>query len=78
MRTLNMHEFQIFPNAPITEAILDIKVELPKNANLNIFDEFGKKIKDRFPDKKVRQLFQASFNLSPGKEEAKPIIPTGQ
>ena len=43
-----MNDFHIFPNAPITEAILDIKAKLPDGVGLNIFDEIPRKYKRPF------------------------------
>ena len=70
-----MNDFHIFPNAPITEAILDIKAKLPDGVGLNIFDEFQEKIKDRFKDRKTKHSFEAVLKFSPGKDESSPIIP---
>lgn len=70
-----MNDFHIFPNAPITEAILDIKAKLPDGVGLNIFDEFQENIKDRFKDRKTKHSFQAQLRFSPGKDELTPIIP---
>ena len=70
-----MNNFQTFPNAPITEAILDIKAKLPDGVGLNIFDEFQENIKDRFGDRKTKHSFQAEFRFSPGKDETTPLVP---
>ncbi len=70
-----MNDFQIFPNAPITEAVLDITAKLPDRKDLNIFDEFQENIKDRFGNRKTKHSFQAKFRFSPGKDEAPPIVP---
>lgn len=73
-----MNNFQIFPNAPITEAILDIKAKLPDGVSLNIFDEFQENIKDRFGDRKTKHSFKAEFRFLPGKDESTPIISKGK
>ena len=73
-----MNDFEIFPNAPITEAIFDIRAKLPDGSDLNIFQKFQENIKDRFEDRKIRHFFQAEFKLSPGKDESVPIIPKGK
>ena len=70
-----MNDFHIFPNAPITEAILDIKAKLPDRVGLNIFDEFQENIKDRFKDRKTKHSFEAVLKFSPGKDESSPITP---
>ena len=49
-----MNEYTVFPNAPITEALLDIRVELSKDINLETLEKFYDQndIKERFPVKK--------------------------
>ncbi|MBU2620913.1 MAG: TIGR04255 family protein [Proteobacteria bacterium] len=58
-----MSEYIIFPNAPIAEAILDIRVELPKDVTLDILEMFYDKIKDRYPEKQHRTEFSAGIRL---------------
>jgi uncharacterized protein (TIGR04255 family) len=70
-----MNNFEIFSNAPITEAILDIKAKLPDGVGLNIFDEFQENIKTHFGDRKTKHSFHAEFSFSPGKDETTPVVP---
>lgn len=70
-----MNDFHIFSNAPITEAILDIKARLPDGADLTIFDEFQENIKARYKDRKTKHSFETEFRFSPGKDETTPIVP---
>ena len=70
-------DYIVFPNAPITEAILDIRAELPDGVDLSTFEEFQENIKDRFQERKTRHSYQAEFKFTPGKEESAPIIPKG-
>ncbi|GJL77142.1 MAG: hypothetical protein NPINA01_01310 [Nitrospinaceae bacterium] len=49
-----MTSFERFPNAPIREAIIDIKVELPQEIILDDLEKFGNDIKSRYPEKKKR------------------------
>lgn len=72
-----MTNFQVFPNAPITEAILDIKAKLPDEVDLKSFEEFQKNIEDRFENRQTRHLIEAKFMFSPGKESL-PITPKGR
>lgn len=53
-----------FPNPPITEAILDIKVNLPKETNLERLLAFQDDIKAEFPTKKDRH--SGSFQIKTG------------
>lgn len=49
-----MDEFTVFPNAPITEAVLDIRAELPKEIKLEDLVVFQNFIRERFPEKRER------------------------
>lgn len=66
-----MSEYTVFPNAPITEALLDIRVQLPSGIDLDKLKTFHDPIKERFPLKEERISFEASFKVSP-KED--PIV----
>jgi uncharacterized protein (TIGR04255 family) len=63
--------YTVFPNAPITEALLDIRVQFPREIDLKKLEVFHQNIKDRFPDKKQRISFEAGLQLSP----EKPPVP---
>lgn len=60
-----MSEYIVFPNAPITEALLDIRVQLPENVDLKKLETFYDSVKDRFPQKQERISIQAGFQFSP-------------
>lgn len=70
-----MTDVHIFPNAPITEAILDIHAKLPDGVGLNIFDEFHENIKDRYTDRETKRSFRTRLSFSPGKDESISTIP---
>ncbi len=53
-----------YTNPPITEAIFDLRVNLPKETSLDTLLSFQNEIKDRFPTKKERHL--GSFEIKPG------------
>lgn len=59
-----MNEYTVFPNAPIVEALLDIRVELPEETTLAKLEEFHDKVKGRFPEKQQRIQFQAGVKVS--------------
>jgi uncharacterized protein (TIGR04255 family) len=69
-----MKEYPVFPNAPITEAVLDIKAKISDEITLETFEEFQAEIKDRFKERKTRHSFRADFPLSPGKDNITPPI----
>lgn len=57
-------EHEVFLNAPITEAIFDIRVELPKEVSLKELESFYLHIKERFPEKQERVSFRAGVEFS--------------
>ena len=68
-------EFQVFSNAPITEALLDIRVELPKEITLKEIELYHEHVKDRYPDKNERKSFRGGIIISVNGSEA--IQPSG-
>jgi len=60
-----LERYTVFPHAPLTEAILDIRVDLPKEVDLKQLETFHDPIKDRFSEKKQSSFFQTGFHLSP-------------
>jgi uncharacterized protein (TIGR04255 family) len=69
-----LNEFTVFQNAPIKEALLDIRVELPREVDLGKIQKFHDFIIERFPEKKERKFFKAEFKLPP--EVALSPVPT--
>lgn len=62
-----MNKFITFKSAPITEALLDIRVKLPQDLTIENIESFYEKVKDEFPDKKERKHFQAKIDFSSDK-----------
>lgn len=60
-----MREYPVFPNAPIVEALLDIRVELPPEVTLTTLEAFHEYVKERFPEKGPRFLYKADIKVSP-------------
>lgn len=54
-----------FPNPPITEAIFDIRVSLPKDTTIELLATFQDEIKDSFPTRKDRRKLQGGFQFHP-------------
>jgi len=71
MKVDKVSSYTVFPNAPITEALLDIRAQLPREIDLKKLEVFHENIKPRFPDKKQRISFETGFQLSP----EKPPVP---
>lgn len=58
-----MEQWEHFPNAPITEAIIDFRATLPPESNLERLLEMQKSIIARYPGKRERNSWQAEFSL---------------
>ena len=71
----SLNTFTTFPDDPITEAILDIRVDLPNDVSLETLEKIYDRddIKKRFPVKKTRESYAGKVELSPsGKISAFP------
>lgn len=64
---------EIFPKAPITEALIDIRAQLPGNVSLTDLERLRVLIKDDYPEKKPRKRWEGTIEL---KEEKEPITKT--
>lgn len=71
-----MVEWPRFPNAPITEALLDIRVKLPSTIDLRRLETFQDSVKDRYPDRRERSSWQAGFEMKEG--SVRVIEPSGR
>jgi uncharacterized protein (TIGR04255 family) len=60
-----LKEYTVFQNAPIIEALLDVRVELPQEVDLKKLEAFHGFVKERFPEKQERKFIKAEFKLSP-------------
>jgi uncharacterized protein (TIGR04255 family) len=64
-----------FSNAPITEALLDIRVKLPAHIDLARIATFQDAVKGRYPARRERVLWQSQFQMQEGDLKISP--PTG-
>lgn len=55
--------FETFPNAPIAEAILDIRASLPEDVSLDRLKKFQEDIADRFPIVEEKRFIKTGFQL---------------
>lgn len=60
-----MSKYTVFPHAPITEAVLDIKVEAQSQLSRSMLEKYHEKIKERFPEKQQRTAFKADIKFTP-------------
>ena len=59
-----MPKEKAYKNAPITEALIDIRTIVSPDSNLNIFNEFFERVKDRYPRKEQRATWKADFKFA--------------
>jgi len=68
-----MVETTRFPNAPITEALLDIRVKLPAQTNLAKLATFHDAIKQKYPSKHERMAWRGHIEI-----QASPVAQVSQ
>ncbi len=56
-------DYPTFPNPPITEALIDIRVDLPKETNLEKLLLLQDEIRNRFPYKEEKITWETGFQL---------------
>jgi uncharacterized protein (TIGR04255 family) len=66
-----------YRNPPITEALFEIQVELPRDASIDRLDAFATKYASRFPKKKPRRRFEGKFEVRDGAAAASETIDLG-
>jgi len=60
-----LKEYTVFRNAPIKEALLDVRVELPNDVDLKKLEMFHSFVKERFPERQERKFIKAEIKLLP-------------
>jgi len=58
-----MKEPNSYPHAPITEALFDIQVELPKEVTISDLEQLSSDILSRYPTKSTRKRFEGKIEL---------------
>ena len=56
-------ERELFRNAPITEALLDIRAILPDHTGLDQLASFHDSVRDRYPNKRDRKIWTGSIHV---------------
>ncbi|MEE4357485.1 MAG: TIGR04255 family protein [Desulfococcaceae bacterium] len=64
-----MAEYEIFPNPPIAEAVIDIRTILPDSISITDIDYLCQKVEDRFPKKSAKNFFGGKIKV-PGNENS--------
>jgi uncharacterized protein (TIGR04255 family) len=54
-----------YPNAPITEALIDLRVTYGQGMSLEMLKKFGAEIRADYPNEATRDLFQSQITLDP-------------
>ncbi len=68
-----MEQYPILRNAPITEALIDIRVKLPPQADAKKIDSMYESIKGQYPKKQEQRMSEIKIELKPGEELAKQL-----
>ncbi|MHB8772296.1 MAG: TIGR04255 family protein [Syntrophales bacterium] len=68
-----MASYPTYLNAPITEAILDIRASLPPDICLEQLATFHAKIEQIYPDRHERIAFQGSLKIAPTERRSEAI-----
>lgn len=58
-----MNEEPFYSNAPITEALFDIQVDLPETVSIKDLDKLCLDIVSQYPTKKSRKRFEGTFKI---------------
>lgn len=68
-----MEEYPIpvLKNAPITEAVIDIRVKLPSSTNIESIDLLFGKIKEQYPVRQEHRVSEFSLELKPSGDPIK-------
>lgn len=61
----------ILKNAPITEALIDIRTKLPSAIDVKSIDNLFEKIKNQYPEKQEQRVSEFSFELKADEEPVK-------
>jgi len=59
---------EVFPKAPITEALIDIRTHPPQNVSLAELEGLHRSIQTQYPEKQKRTMWESSIELKGEKE----------
>lgn len=68
-----MDQYPILRNAPIMEALIDIRVKLPPQSDAKKIDSIFELIKGQYPKKQEQRMSEIKIELKPGEELAKQL-----
>jgi uncharacterized protein (TIGR04255 family) len=58
-----MPDYRRYPNAPITEALVDLRVQYDPGVSLEKLKAFGAEVKAQYPHENTRDFLQGEFHL---------------
>lgn len=70
-KTLEEYLMPVLKNAPITEALIDIRVKLPSTIDAKSIDFIFEQIKSRYPVRQEHRVSEFSFELKPDEHPLK-------
>jgi uncharacterized protein (TIGR04255 family) len=53
-----------YPNAPITEALIDIRVNYAQGTTLEKLKKFGEEVRERYPHENTREMMEGKIDFS--------------
>lgn len=59
-------ERAVFPNAPIVEAVIDLRVQLPENFEPAVLNSYHDLIKEHYPEKKIQRFIKSGIKITDG------------
>ena len=60
---LDLENYEVFRNAPITEAVIEIKAILPEAGSLESLKQIHGRLNERFPETGERREFKGGFTV---------------
>ncbi len=71
-----MRIYPVYPHAPIIEALLDIRAQLPKEVDLAQLEKFHAPVEERFPEKKQRVSLEVRAGMQIAPMTTEPSLST--
>lgn len=68
---MEAYPIPVLKNAPITEALIDIRVKLPTTIDVKTLDLFFEKIKNQYPKRQEHRISELSLELKPDTDPVK-------
>jgi uncharacterized protein (TIGR04255 family) len=70
---------EVFPHAPITEALIEVRAQLPSGVALADLEKLHAQLRAQYPDKKTRKTFEGKLEIADEKQrfKASPVQEDG-